>query len=98
LILSDPNVKAVLINIFGGITRCDEVARGMLAAFEMVRPRVPVVVRLVGTNEAEGRAILQQAQGVTLYTATTLVEAAQQVVRLAGDGHGSSPSGPEQRR
>lgn len=95
LILSDPNVKAVLINIFGGITRCDEVARGMLAAFEMVRPRVPVVVRLVGTNEAEGRAILQQAQGVTLYTATTLVEAAQQVVRLAGDGHGSSPSGPE---
>lgn len=86
LILSDSNVKAVLINIFGGITRCDEVARGMLAAFEMVRPRVPVVVRLVGTNEEEGRAILREARGVTLHTATTLVEAAQLAVRLAGDG------------
>jgi succinyl-CoA synthetase beta subunit len=55
LILADPNVKAVLFNIFGGITRCDEVARGILAALDEVKPDVPMVARLVGTNEEEGR-------------------------------------------
>jgi succinyl-CoA synthetase beta subunit len=83
LILADPNVEAVLFNIFGGITRCDEVARGILAAFDEVKPTVPLVARLVGTNEAEGRAILE-ASGYRLITATTLAEAAQKAVAAAG--------------
>lgn len=78
IILSDPNVKAVLVNIFGGITRCDEVARGILAALaEIGGLRVPMVVRLVGTNEEEGRRILAEAN---LITATSLPEAAQKAV------------------
>ncbi|HDN79472.1 MAG TPA: ADP-forming succinate--CoA ligase subunit beta [Chloroflexi bacterium] len=80
IILSDPKVKAVLINIFGGITRCDEVARGILTALEEVKPKVPFVVRLVGTNEDEGRRLLAEANMVT---ATSLIEAAQKVVELA---------------
>lgn len=80
IILSDPNVKAVLFNIFGGITRCDEVARGILVALEEVKPAVPMVARLVGTNEAEGRAILAEAQ---MITATTLADAAQKAVAAA---------------
>lgn len=79
LILADPNVQAVLFNIFGGITRCDEVARGIIAAFEAVKPTVPLVARLVGTNEVEGRAILD-ASGYRLITATSLAEAAQKAV------------------
>ena len=80
LILSDKNVKAVLFNIFGGITRCDEVARGILAALEEVETEVPMVARLVGTNEAEGRAILAEAK---MTTAATLEEAAQKAVAAA---------------
>ncbi len=80
-ILSDPKVKAVLINIFGGITRGDEVARGILQALEEVKPNVPMVVRLVGTNAEEGMALLQEA---AMETATTLSEAAQKAVALAG--------------
>jgi succinyl-CoA synthetase beta subunit len=80
IILSDPNVKAVLINIFGGITRCDEVARGILQAMAEIKPTVPFVARLVGTNEEEGRAILSEAN---LITAQTLAEAAQKSVRAA---------------
>lgn len=80
IILADPHVKAVLLNIFGGITRCDEVARGIVAALEEVRPSVPFVVRLVGTNEEEGRRILAQAH---LATAGTMAEAAQKVVALS---------------
>jgi succinyl-CoA synthetase beta subunit len=79
IILADPNVKAVLFNIFGGITRCDEVARGIVAALEEVKPQVPMVARLVGTNEEEGRRILGAAH---LQTATTLAEAAQKAVAL----------------
>ncbi len=82
LILADPNVKAVLFNIFGGITRCDEVARGVITAFEEVKPTVPLVARLVGTNETEGRAILD-ASGYHLITAMTLAEAAQKAVAAA---------------
>jgi hypothetical protein len=73
IILSDPNVKAVLFNIFGGITRCDEVARGILQALEEVPTAVPMVVRLVGTNYEEGRVILAEAK---MATAETLAEAA----------------------
>ena len=82
LILADPSVEAVLFNIFGGITRCDEVARGILNAFEEVKPTVPLVARLVGTNEEEGRAILEDS-GYQLITAKTLAEAAQKAVAAA---------------
>ena len=80
IILSDPKVKAVLINIFGGITRGDEVAKGILEAIEEVKPTVPMVVRLVGTNAEEGRALLADAD---MLTAETLVEAAQKAVAAA---------------
>ena len=80
MILSDPNVKSVLFNIFGGITRCDEVAKGILAALEEVKPNVPMVVRLVGTNEEEGRRLLASAN---MRATTSLVEAAQLAVAAA---------------
>jgi succinyl-CoA synthetase beta subunit len=80
IILSDPNVKAVLFNIFGGITRCDEVAKGILAALETVKPNVPMIARLVGTNEKEGRELLAEAK---MITAETLSEAAQLAVKAA---------------
>ena len=83
IILSDPNVKAVLINIFGGITRCDEVARGILSSIADVKPKAPMVVRLVGTNAEEGRRLLADAQ---MQTAETLVEAAQKAVAVAKGG------------
>lgn len=83
IILSDPNVRAVLINIFGGITRCDEVARGILTAMEQVETNVPMVVRLAGTNAEEGRRILADAN---MGTAETLVEAAQKAVAAARGG------------
>jgi succinyl-CoA synthetase beta subunit len=80
IILSDPNVKAVLFNIFGGITRCDEVAKGILDALKEVPTDVPMVARLVGTNEEEGRTLLAQAE---MQTASTLFEAADLAVRAA---------------
>ncbi len=80
IILADPNVKAVLFNIFGGITRCDEVAKGILSALEQIDTDMPMVTRLVGTNEKEGRAILADAQ---MITAGSLAEAAQKAVALA---------------
>jgi succinyl-CoA synthetase beta subunit len=83
VILSDEKVKAVLFNIFGGITRCDEVARGLVEAFAVVEPTVPFVVRLDGTNDEEGRRILAEAQLPNVYTAATMNEAAERVVELA---------------
>ena len=80
IILSDANVKAVLFNIFGGITRCDVVAKGILEALEEVNTNVPMVVRLVGTNAAEGRKLLQDA---AMETADTLAEAAKMAVAAA---------------
>ena len=80
IILSDPNVKAVLLNIFGGITRCDEVARGILEATSEIKPKAPMVVRLVGTNAEEGRALLANAK---MITAETLVDAAKKSVAAA---------------
>jgi succinyl-CoA synthetase beta subunit len=82
LILADPNVKAVLFNIFGGITRCDEVAKGILAALGEVKPDLPMVARLVGTNEQEGREILDKSD-FHMITATTLAGAAQKAVAAA---------------
>ncbi len=83
VILSDPKVKAVLFNIFGGITRCDEVARGLVEAFAVLRPTVPFVVRLDGTNDQEGRQILADADLPNVHPAATMNEAAQRVVELA---------------
>ena len=77
IILSDKNVKAILFNIFGGITRCDEVAKGILTALQEVKPVIPMVVRLVGTNAEEGRKLLADAK---MITAETLVDAAQKAV------------------
>jgi succinyl-CoA synthetase beta subunit len=83
LILANDAVKAVLFNIFGGITRCDEVARGLIAAFEEIKPAVPFVVRLDGTNDVEGRRLLQEAALPNVYAARTMNEAAEKVVALA---------------
>jgi succinyl-CoA synthetase beta subunit len=83
VILSDSKVKAVLFNIFGGITRCDEVARGLIEAFSALTPQVPFVVRLDGTNDKEGRALLAQANLPGVHTAATMDEAAAKVVQLA---------------
>jgi succinyl-CoA synthetase beta subunit len=80
LVLMDPNVKGLLFNIFGGITRGDEVARGMLEAFETLQVNIPVVVRLAGTHADEGRAMLQ---GTPLIPAETMQEAARKIVELA---------------
>lgn len=83
IILSDPNVKAVLFNVFGGITRCDEVARGILVALDEVKPKVPMIVRLVGTNAEEGRRMLADAD---MITAETLADAARKAVAAAKGG------------
>jgi succinyl-CoA synthetase beta subunit len=88
VIVWDPNVKAVLFNIFGGITRCDEVARGLIEAFEQIKPTIPFVVRLDGTNGEEGRALLQAAALPNVHAASTMDEAAARVVELA------HPDGP----
>ncbi|MFH0909676.1 MAG: ADP-forming succinate--CoA ligase subunit beta [bacterium] len=81
IILSRPGIKAILINIFGGITRCDDIARGILDAFKQMTIPVPVVVRLTGTNAAEGLAMLK---GTALKPAATFAEAVQTVIECAG--------------
>ena len=83
VILSDPKVKAVLFNIFGGITRCDEVARGLIEAFAKINPQVPFVVRLDGTNDVEGRRLLAEAGLPNVHTESTMDGAAEKVVELA---------------
>ena len=80
IIIRDPNVKAVLFNIFGGITRGDEVARGILAALEKTPTKLPMVVRLVGTNAEEGRHLLAKAD---METAVSLADAAQKAIAAA---------------
>lgn len=79
LLLNDQNVKVVLINIFGGITRCDDVANGLLEAFRQIKTTIPIVIRLTGTNEKEGRALLQ---GSHFHVAETMGEATQMAVEL----------------
>jgi succinyl-CoA synthetase beta subunit len=83
LILANEQVKAVLFNIFGGITRCDEVAKGLIAAFGEIKPSVPFVVRLDGTNDVQGRELLQEAALPNVHAARTMNEAAEKVVELA---------------
>ena len=83
VILSDPKVKAVLFNIFGGITRGDEVAKGLIEAFKQLEPKVPFVIRLDGTNDKEGRQLLADADLPNVYTEATMDGAAAKVVELA---------------
>jgi succinyl-CoA synthetase beta subunit len=83
VITRDPQVKSILFNIFGGITRCDEVARGILEALERMRIEQPIVVRLDGTNAEEGRRILQEASPPNLYPEATMLDAARRAVELA---------------
>ncbi|MBN1295316.1 ADP-forming succinate--CoA ligase subunit beta [bacterium] len=85
ILLSDPHVKAVLVNIFGGIVRCDRVAAGIIEAAQQVCLDRPIVVRLAGTNALEGRTMLQES-GLSIDTADSLGEAAERVVRLARQG------------
>ena len=80
LLLSDQDVKVVLINIFGGITRCDDVAKGLLEAFKQIDTDTPIVIRLTGTNEVEGRALLE---GSKFHLAETMGEATRKAVELA---------------
>ena len=86
IILSDDNVKCVLFNIFGGITRCDEVARGILTAYNEVKPDVPMVIRLQGTNATEGSQIINDARIPNITSADTLTEAAQRAVAAVKEG------------
>jgi len=83
VILSDPKVRAVLFNVFGGITRCDEVARGLIEAVRILSPTVPFVVRLDGTNDVEARALLADAALPGVFAESTMDGAAARVVELA---------------
>ena len=83
VVLSDPAVRSVLVNIFGGITRGDLVAEGILEALRRVEPRVPIVVRLDGTNAEEGRRLLAEAGHPRIVPATTMNEAAERAAELA---------------
>ncbi len=80
IILRDSNVRAILINIFGGITRCDDVAAGIVMAYEQLKPEVPIVVRLTGTNEEKAKVILKK---VNLESADTLDNVVKKAIRLA---------------
>lgn len=80
LLLSDKHVKVVLINIFGGITRCDDVAKGLLEAFKIIHTDIPIVIRLTGTNEKEGRALLE---GTHFTVGTSMADAGHKAVELS---------------
>jgi succinyl-CoA synthetase beta subunit len=82
VLLSDPNVRAVLFNVFGGITRGDEVAHGILTALERLDATLPIVVRLDGTNAEEGRRILADAAPPNIHVEATMLGAADRVVEL----------------
>jgi succinyl-CoA synthetase beta subunit len=82
ILMSDKNVKAVLINIFGGILRCDVLAQGVIAAVKELGVRVPIVSRMEGTNVEEGKRLLK-ASGMNFTTADSMGEAAASVVQLA---------------
>ena len=81
IILRDPHVKAILFNIFGGITRGDDVARGIVTAVDQMKPKVPIVIRITGTNEEMARKILEE---VKLTAAESMAEAVQKAIELAG--------------
>jgi succinyl-CoA synthetase beta subunit len=81
LILSDKNVKVVFFNIFGGITRCDDVAKGIVQALKEIKCEIPIVVRLTGTNEEEAKEILKELPN--LISVSSMVEGAKKAVELA---------------
>ncbi|EQB62896.1 MAG: Succinyl-CoA synthetase, ADP-forming, beta subunit [candidate division Zixibacteria bacterium RBG-1] len=80
IILKEPKVKAILFNIFGGITRCDDIANGIVTATQELKPRVPIVVRLVGTNEEKARKILE---GIKMPTANSMEEVVKKAIELS---------------
>jgi succinyl-CoA synthetase beta subunit len=86
ILQQNKDVKSMLVNIFGGITRCDDVAEGILTALEKFDLKIPLVIRLVGTNEEKGRAMLQEA-GLVAFS--DMNEAIQETVKLAQEGAGS---------
>jgi malate-CoA ligase subunit beta len=86
LVLSDPNVKSVLVNIFAGINRCDWVAQGVVQAVKETAIKVPLIVRLAGTNVEAGRKIIQES-GIDIISADTLIEAAEKAVAACGNVH-----------
>jgi succinyl-CoA synthetase beta subunit len=89
MILSSPKVKAIFVNIFGGIMKCDVIASGIVAAAKELGLRVPLVVRLEGTNVELGRKILSES-GLAISSATSMADGAQKVVRaVAGKGSAS---------
>ena len=94
VILGDPQVRSIYFNIFGGITRCDEVARGILQALERMAIEHPIVVRLDGTNAEEGRRLLQEADAANVHTEATMLDGARRAVELAAGLHGRSSSTP----
>ena len=83
MITADPQVRSIFFNVFGGITRCDEVARGILSALEQMSIEHPIVVRLDGTNADEGRQILADASPANLHVEPTMLDAARRAVELA---------------
>jgi succinyl-CoA synthetase beta subunit len=83
IISADPQVRSILFNIFAGITRCDEVARGILAALEQTKIEHPIVVRFDGTNAEEGKQILAEAGPDNIHVESTMLDAAKRAVELA---------------
>jgi succinyl-CoA synthetase beta subunit len=83
VITRDPQVKSIFFNIFGGITRCDEVARGILEALDRLKMTYPIVVRLDGTNAEEGRKILADAGRENIHPEATMLDGARRAVELA---------------
>jgi succinyl-CoA synthetase beta subunit len=81
IILKDQNVKAILFNIFGGITRCDDVANGIVYAVKQLKPKVPIVVRLTGTNEDKARKILEE---INLTATSSMEEVVKRAIELSG--------------
>jgi succinyl-CoA synthetase beta subunit len=96
ILMSDAHVKAVLINIFGGILRCDVLAQGVIAAVKELGVRVPVVIRMEGTNVEEGRRMLRES-GLNFTTVETMAEAAEKVVAVARSQAVGSPMGAARR-
>lgn len=86
LLLSKGNIKVILVNIFGGITRCDDVAEGLIEAFQKINTNIPIVIRLTGTNEKEGRELLhEKLAGRNITIGTTMADAGHKAVALAGE-------------
>ena len=83
LMMKNPAVEGILVNIFGGIMRCDTIAEGVIAAVKEVKLRVPLVVRMKGTNEDRGRQMLQ-ASGLLIISADSIAEATQKIVAAVG--------------